>query len=473
MPTKPNILFILTDDQRFDTIRCLGNKEIITPNLDRLVENGLAFTQAHIPCGTSGAVCMPSRAMLHTGRTLFHLQQEGQQIPENHTTLGETLKASGYNTFGSGKWHNGTDSYTRSFTDGGAIFFGGMWDHWNMPMSDYDKTGAYENKIPFTGNFQFSNALSSVNCDRFSNGKHSSQIISDTGIDFLNSYSSEQPFFLYLSYLAPHDPRTMPPRFMDLYDPETVTLPDNYMDMHPFLYGIENIRDELLAPYPRTPETIKKHITEYYAMISHLDDEIGRVINALECRGMADNTIIVLAGDNGLAVGQHGLMGKQSHYEHSIRVPLVFSGPTIPKGETRSNYAYLLDIFPTLCELTDTQIPASVEGKSLLPIIENPEKSIRETLYFAYNDLIRSVKDSSFKLIEYTGDIRKTQLFNLVEDPLEMDDLYGRETYKDIVNQLRKELFKHRDEWEDQKHPLGKMFWDRYSYGSDKKAYSQ
>ena len=135
MPTQPNILFFFTDDQRFDTIHALGNEQIVTPNLDRLVENGTAFTNAYIMGGSCPAVCMPSRAMLMTGRTLYHLHEQGQGIPEEHVLLGETLQKAGYVTFGTGKWHNGPAAYARSFTDGAEIFFGGMNDHWNVPAS--------------------------------------------------------------------------------------------------------------------------------------------------------------------------------------------------------------------------------------------------------------------------------------------------------------------------------------------------
>jgi arylsulfatase A-like enzyme len=462
MPDKPNILFLLTDDQRFDTIHALGNKEIITPNMDRLVANGTAFTHAHIPSGTSGAVCMPSRAMLHTGRTLFHIQDMGQQIPENHTTLGEAFRSAGYRTFGTGKWHNGPASYARSFSDGKAIFFGGMWDHWNVPLCHFDPTGKYENQIPFTQNFMQSNHPMKVHADYFSTGQHSSEIFSEAAINFIDNYESDEPFLMYVSYLAPHDPRTMPQRFNEMYDPDQISLPANFMEEHPFNYGAKQIRDETLAPYPRTQAEVKRHLAEYYAMISHLDYEIGRVIEALEQSGKAENTIIILTGDNGLALGQHGLMGKQNHYEHSIRVPLIFSGPNIPKGLQIDHYAYLLDIFPSLCELACMEAPASVEGKSLLPMMNNPELQLRETLYFAYSDLIRSVKDDRYKLIEYTGHVRETQLFDLEDDPFEINNLYGRNEYEATVHHLRLELIKHRDAWDDQLHPLGRTFWERY-----------
>lgn len=457
---KPNILFILTDDQRFDTIHALGNPEIQTPNLDRLVANGTAFTHAHIPCGTSGAVCMPSRAMIHSGRTLFHLQKEGQSIPPEHTMLGEHLQTAGYRTFGTGKWHNGTASFARSFQDGGAIFFGGMWDHWNVPICDYDPTGTYANEINIIQNPQAGNKIMRVHCDRYMPGRHSTELISDEAIRFLEGNSSNQPFFLYAAFMAPHDPRSMPERFKAMYDPDKIRLPENVMAEHPFTYGVRDIRDEVLAPYPRDPAEIRRHIAEYYAMITHLDDEIGRILKALERTGKMDETIVVLAGDNGLALGQHGLMGKQNCYEHSVRVPLIFSGFGIPRGCRCDQYAYLLDIFPTLCDLIDVPCPASVEGRSLLPVMQK-RQAIRKTLYFAYTDLIRAVKDDRYKLIEYTGQIRMTQLFDLLHDPQEQKDLAENAEYTATITRLRQEMSGFSKQWDDRQHPMGKAFWDR------------
>jgi len=460
---KPNVLFLFTDDQRFDTIHALGNDEIITPNLDKLVENGTVFTHAHIPCGTSAAVCMPSRAMLHTGRTLFHIEREGQEIPKEHVTMGEAFQKAGYRTFGTGKWHNGTESYARSFTDGANIFFGGMWDHWNVPVCDYDPTGEYDNVIDYTMDFMHNNKTTKIHCDRFSTGKHSVELIAEGAIDFIREYDRDAPFFMYVSFLAPHDPRTMPESFRKLYDPEKISLPKNYMDMHPFQYGIENIRDEVLAPYPRTPEIIKQHIAEYYAMISHLDYEIGRILKALEDKGLLENTIIVFSGDNGLAVGQHGLMGKQNLYDHSIRVPLIFAGPGIPKNEKRSTFTYLLDIFPTLCDLAGIEIPSTVEGISLKNAIHKKDIEHRESLYFAYADKIRGVRDRQYKLIEYrTEELKKTQLFDTINDPAELCNLHRKAEYKQIEDKLREELIKYREQWDDKKHPMGKKFWDNF-----------
>jgi arylsulfatase A-like enzyme len=461
---KPNIIFFFTDDQRFDTINALGNKDIITPNMDWLVNNGTAFTHAHIPGGTVAAVCMPSRAMLHTGRTLFHIEGEGQNISENYETIGETFRKNGYTTFGTGKWHNGVDSYARSFSCGGEIFFGGMEDHWNVPACCFDPFGKYNTYARKTSNYYYSNQSYVYNCDHVAPGKHSSELFCDAAANFLDIHDTNDPFFMYVSFMAPHDPRTMPQYFMDMYKPEDIVLPPNYMEKHPFVYGIENIRDELLALYPRTEAEIRKHVAEYYAMITHLDHEMGRVIQKVKEKGLLENTIFVLAGDNGLAIGQHGLMGKQSLYEHSIRVPLVFCGSGIPKGQTLDTYVYLMDIFPTMCDLISVDIPETVEGKSLCSVMNGDKEPVREYLYLAYADSIRGIKERRYKLIEYASEnIRKTQLFDLQEDPWEMKDLSPKEEFKETMDRIRCQLLEMRDRWDDNGHPMGEKYWSRYS----------
>ncbi len=462
---KKNILFILTDDQRYDTIGACGHPDLKTPNLDRLVREGTCFSHAHIPGGTSGAVCMPSRAMLNSGRTLFHLEGEGQNIPAGHTCMCEAFRKAGYETFGTGKWHNGTPAYARSFSCGDNAFFGGMWDHWNVPTCYFDPTGEYDNVINFVANFSLNNKPWQIHCDKFNPGKHSSELLSDTAIQYLETRGQEphdDPFFLYLAYLAPHDPRTMPEEFKKMYDPEKITLPDNFMPEHPFRFGVETIRDEALAAQPRDEMEVRRHLAEYYGMISHLDHEIGRVLDKLEEIGELDNTIIVFTGDNGLAVGCHGLMGKQNLYDHSVRVPLILRGPGIPAGEQRDQYVYLLDIFPTLCDLTGLEIPESVEGKSFAPVIADPNAVTRKDLYFAYNDILRAVKDARYKLIEYRNTATCTQLFDLVNDPSELHNLADLPEYADTVKHLRTQMMQYRDSWESSGHPYSKKFWDNF-----------
>lgn len=461
MKKKNNVLFVITDDQRFDTISALGNGEIITPNLDRLVKKGVSFTRAHIAGGTCGAVCMPSRAMALTGRNPFHLEELGGNIPAEHKTVPEVFKNNGYETIGLGKWHNGCPGYARSFTQGEKIFFGGMWDHWNVPTCRYDPTGKYDNVINFVVDFYSDNHHHQQHCDEFDPGRHSSTLLTDSAIELLKKNAGkEKPFFMYLAYLAPHDPRTMPDEFREMYDAEKITLPPNFQEIIDTNYPLMVHRDEHLAAYPRQKDEIKRHIAEYYAMITHLDHEIGRLLDALDESGEAENTIIVFTGDNGLAVGQHGWLGKEDIYEHGVRVPLIMAGPGIAQNERNDAYVYLYDIFPTLCEKLGIEIPSSVDGKSFASLLDGCHgDSFRDELYLIFDKFVRGVKDDRYKLIEYrNGDKhedRWTFLYDIRNDPWEKENLAVCPEYKEKIKEMRDKMIKHSTEWEEQKHPWG------------------
>jgi len=424
---RPNVLVLFTDDQRFDTIAALGNDAISTPNMDRLAARGLAFTRAHIMGGTSGAVCMPSRAMLLTGRGLFHLQDRGAVIPAEHTMLPETFRSAGYRTCGIGKWHNGKAAYARCFTHGGRVFFGGMSDHEAVPVFDFDPSGEYPEEKKYVA-------------DGFS-----SEIFADDAVAFLEGPGREAPFLLYVAFTAPHDPRTAPAEFARLYDPDRIELPANFLPEHPFPNGEMHVRDENLAPHPRPPEDIREHIADYYAMITHLDSQIGRILDALEATGRAGDTFVVFAGDNGLALGRHGLMGKQNLYEHSVRVPLLLSGPDVPVGERTDTLCYLNDLYRTICDLAGLRAPASVEGVSLAPVVRRPGRRVRDSLLLAYRGLQRGVRTADdWKMIRYmVGGQETVQLFDLSTDPGETVNLAGLARYSGQEEALTDLLRRH------------------------------
>ncbi len=461
---KPNIVFILTDDQRFDTIGALGNAEIHTPVLDSLVSQGTVFTHAHIPGGSVGAVCMPSRAMIHSGRTLFHIENAGRSVPEEHVLLGETLRREGYQTWGSGKWHNGREAFARSFTGGDEVFFGGMADHWNVPAYHYDPSGKYNSKLPYVADPFRSNEVEYREADHINSGVHSTDSITEAGVSFIRNAPEDAPWFTYLSYLAPHDPRTMPERFLKMYNPDEISLPANYQGGHSFDNGALHIRDEELAPFPRTEEIVRRHIAEYYAMISHIDYSIGRVIEAVKEKGEFENTIFIVTGDNGLALGCHGLLGKQSLYDHSVRIPMIFTGPGIESGVRNDSFVYLLDVYPTICDMIRAPIPPSVEGISFLPLLQGEKKPVREHVFGAYAQYQRSIKRGSFKLIEYSvSGNRNTQLFDLESDPEETVNLASDPAYKEILVELRRLLVREAKDWDDRESTWGREFWESVS----------
>ena len=418
MKKRPNVLFLFTDDQRFDTIRALGNDEIHTPNMDRLLEHGTTFTHCHIMGGTGGAICIASRAMLLTGRTLFRAPNNIGDYP----TWPEVLRKAGYATFGTGKWHNGPASYARGFTHGASIFFGGMSNHLKVPIHDFDPDGKYPKDKGYTGK------------------GFSSEMFADAAVSFLHEHKGEEPFFAYVSYTAPHDPRMPPKKWADRYNPKKISLPKNFMPEHPFDNGDLRLRDERLAPWPRTPEIIRRHIAAYYGMISHTDATIGRILKALEETGRAENTIILFGGDNGLAVGRHGLMGKQNMYEHSLRVPLIICAPGVGKPGSRcASLVYLHDIFVTVCELAGLPIPDTVESKSLVPLLRNPSAKVYDDVYAAYRDLHRAVRTDRRKLIWYPK-IPKFQLFDVQADPWELKNLADDPKHAPVLADMKQRL---------------------------------
>ncbi|CAN0595513.1 unnamed protein product, partial [Ectocarpus sp. 12 AP-2014] len=237
---KPNIIFLLADDQRSTTIRALGNDEIITPNLDQLVNEGTTFNNAYIMGAMNGAVCAPSRAMLMTGRTLFNIDPTGNTIDSQHITMPKAFEKSGYYTYHIGKWHNGQSAFLNSFSDGSKIFFGGMHGQYQVPTYEFEEDADYSQKKLNTPS-----------------DKHSSELYADAGVEFLQNYDSDKPFFMYMAFQAPHDPREMPKEYLDMYDIDKIELPSNFMQQHPFDNGEIDIRDEWLAGYQRTKEEIK------------------------------------------------------------------------------------------------------------------------------------------------------------------------------------------------------------------------
>ena len=465
---RPNVIFILTDDQRYGTIHALGNEQIQTPRIDELVARGTSFLGAHIPGGTASAVCMPSRAMINSGKTLFRFADNGKDLPADTVTMGQALREGGYHTHGIGKWHNGTDSYARSFCSGDDIFFGGMWDHWNVPVCRYRPDGNYDHEIPFVPNFSANGTPVYVLADEIHAGVHSTDLFSGDAVRFIENYEEEEPFMIYLSYLAPHDPRTMPEKFRNMYRAEDIELPPNFREMPAFSFGWTGGRDETVAGYPRRPDEVRQHIADYYAMISHIDENVGFVMDALERKGLTENTIIVFCGDNGLAIGQHGLMGKQNVYEHSTCLPLIMAGPGIPQGQTREQYVYLLDIYPTLCDLCGVQIPTGVEGISFAPMLNDPDYVTRPDIYYAFQARIRGVADGRYKLIEYrTENLKLTELFDLKADPWERCNLFDCEGYEGITAHLRARMQDYRREWDEEEHLFGRQYWEQWQRYED------
>ena len=405
-PNRPNILFVFTDDQRWDTIHALGNPEIQTPNLDRLVERGFRFNNAYCMGSMVGAVCLPSRTMLATGLSLWHIPEgRAKEAPQGVPVLPEVLRAAGYVTFHHGKAGNA------------CTFANAAFD---------------------------TNLESRTHGDPLDAKKHT-----DPAIEFIQRHDGKRPFFIYLAPPVPHDPRVAPPEYMEMYDPAKLTLSKNFMPRHPFDNGDLLIRDEMLAPFPRTPEVMRRHLADYYAISTYIDVQVGRLLRMIEEQGMADETVVIFSSDQGLAVGgRHGLMGKQNLYEH-VKPPLVFAGPGIPPGQSDA-LVYLFDLFPTICGLAGAETPGKVEGKSLLPIIRGEKDKVRDYLLGAYKATQRMVRDERWKLIKYhVGGEKHRQLFDLQADPDEVHNLAEDPVYAAQLARFEKLLDKTRAEFDD------------------------
>jgi arylsulfatase A-like enzyme len=373
----PNIVFIFADDQRADTIAALGNPVIKTPNLDRLVKRGVAFTRAYMQGGNQGATCVPSRAMLLSGRSLAQIDEKLLK----HQTWPHAFGAAGYATFAAGKWHNGPPSIPKSFQQAKALFVGGMANPLKAPTSDMLPTGKLTpSKI---------------------SPKHLCEEATDETLAFLKSQDGKQPFFSYLAFDGPHDPHIVPEGFPIDYAPASIPLPPNFLPQHPFDNGQMVIRDEQLMKWPRPEADVKTMLAEYYRYISFLDVQVGRVLDAVDASPYAANTIIVYAADSGVARGSHGLIGKQNLYEHSMRVPLIVAGPGIAADKRSEAMCYLFDVLPTLGKLCGVTTPPGSNGREFAAVLKDPSQSARPFLMFGYRSIQKALSDGRWKLIRY------------------------------------------------------------------------
>jgi choline-sulfatase len=269
-------------------------------------------------------------------------------------------------------------------------------------------------------------------------GTHWSEVVANHSADFLQQAGRrDEPFFMYLAFNAPHDPRQSPAEYVDRYPLDAVGVPKNFQPIYPYAEEIgcgKRLRDERLGPFPRTHHAVKVHRQEYYAIITHMDTMVGRILDSLKASGKADNTWIFFTADHGLAVGQHGLFGKQNMYDHSVRVPFFVVGPGVEAGKRIDEPIYLQDVMPTSLELAGIEKPDHVEFHSLLPLLKGG-KSPYDEIYGCYLEKQRSIRTDQYKLIAYPG-AKTLRLYDIRKDPLEMNDLAGDASRKPVVNEL-------------------------------------
>lgn len=446
-PGVPNVVLIFMDDMTHWALGAVGG-QIETPNLDRLASRGTTFTHAVNQGSWTGAVCVASRAMLLTGQSVFHARDAIDAVSSQRPpSLGEVLGSAGYETLFTGKWHNAEHTLRRSYQRVGP-YDGAMLFPDRLP------DGSDDIGRPAEGNtWDPSDAAAGGHWMRVDDAVvHSSERWANAGIEFLNGVDrangGDRPFFLHIAFHAPHDPRQAPRRWVDRYPPSQIDVPPNFLPAHPFDQGDRHVRDELLAPFPRTRAAIQLHRSEYSAIVSHADEQVGRVLDELDRLGMSDDTIVVFSGDHGLALGEHGLMGKQCLYDHSIRVPLIFAGPGIPSGKLNNQLVYQASIFATLSELLGLKLPAGIDFASLVPAFSGVDPATGGGVFGAYRDLQRLIRTPDWALIAYRH-ARRMQLFDMRHDPWQMHDLSADPAHSETVQRLLADLSKLQDRYAD------------------------
>lgn len=414
---RPNILFILVDDQSpFDLKAYNPKSPLDSPNLDRLAAEGMVFEGAYHMGSFSGAVCTPSRHMIMSGRTVWHLPIAPwgkKTCPPNleQNTIPAVFNRAGYATMRTCKQGNSYEAANRLFT----------------VRHDASKRGGD---------------------DQSGSTWHGDRVM-----DYLNTRETSKdtkPFLIYYGFSHPHDTRDGRPELLAKYgatnhsDPNSLPslhskqppLPPNYLAAHPFDTTHSDVRDEKQVSgvwNKRDEASIRNELGREMACSENIDIQIGRVLQKLEQTGELDNTYIIYTADHGISIGRHGLMGKQNLYQHTWRVPFIVKGPGIKPGSRVEGNIYLLDVLTSLCDLAGITPPESNEGLSFKPVLLGQKPTVRDTLYGAYSGGskpgMRTIKNGDWKLIQYEAldrSVMETQLFDLSKNPDELLPEHGQ-----------------------------------------------
>jgi len=428
---RPNVVLLLADDMRPDALGFLGHAVVKTPHLDALAREGMVFTRAI----TGYPICVVSRAEILTGVPAFRtgVQYRGNRLDPALALWPETMRRAGWHTWFTGKWHNDGHPKQRGFEETRALYTGGGAGAQSPRL---DPRGR---EITGYVGWTFKTDDGHVELEKGAGltpgiDRH----FGDAAVEFIRR-RTDKPFFLHVSFTAPHDPRLSPPGYEERYEPTKIPLPKNFLAEHPFEHGNLKGRDEKLLPWPRTVGNVRAELSVYYALISHLDAQVGRIVAALRESGQLERTLIIFTSDHGLALGSHGLTGKQNMYEHTIGVPLVFRGPGVPRGQRSAAQCYLRDLYPTVCELAGVRVPETVQAKGLAPVLAGTTKEIHAHVIGCFTDTQRMIRTDAWKLIHYPQ-AKRTQLFDLVNDPDELSDVSGVEAFAGIAKNLREKL---------------------------------
>lgn len=455
---RPNIIWICTEHQRFDTINKLNNPHINTPNLNKLIEEGVVFNRAY----SQSTVSTPSRSSFLTGRypVATRCRQNGQNIPEDEILITRELKDIGYTCGLFGKLHisaaaSGTE---RRIDDGYDVF---KWSHGTTAKHGGDWIDFLaENGKTFDEVYKESNVLLSREVSDYK--LHQTTWCFDQAIDFIEN--SDGPFCASINPFAAHDPFDYLPEFYNHYDPEK--LPDpcyqpEELDRNPYPHRYRHEQkykyydDFKSQSYDNhTAKQRREMKAAYYATIEHIDFEVGKLMKYLEKTNQRENTLILFHADHGELLGDHGLYRKGSFfYEPSVRIPFIASMPSLfPKDKQIDDLVELVDIVPTIYEILGEEIPKRIQGKSLMPLIRGDKQyKHRDGVYSEYYNANPKFprhtgiyatmwREEDYKLIVHHGS-ELGELYNLANDPNEMTNLWNDSYYSDKKNELIKKCF--------------------------------
>ncbi len=401
---RPNILFILTDDQHFRALGSARDAQLRTPYMDLLAREGAHLTHCYVSTPVSSA----SRASLFTGQYGFQngVAHSGDPIHEGAPQLAHLLYDRGYQTSFVGKWDNDGRPTTHGFNHMRHVLLPGTQEGRLSVIQDGD---APPREIT----------------------RHPSELFTDGALELIRK-PMEEPFVLFLAYTAPQGPRAQLPAYDAMYPPDTIPLPPNYLP-------VMSARRDGAEPTALAPEVIMAETAHYYARISHLDAQLGRIVEFLKVHGQLDHTLIFLSSDNGLSLGAHGFVGKQSMYEECLRVPLIIRGPDIRSGVRCDALVNLMDLMPTMCDVGGALIPAGVQGRTLTPLLTGKREEHHTAVFGHYRDFFRMVRTRRYKLIRHIKTGRE-ELFDLESDPYEMSNLAASPPHQNALKGLRELL---------------------------------
>jgi len=424
---RPNMVFFLTDDQRWDGMSCAGNPVLETPNMDRIAAEGIRFENAFV----TTSLCGPSRASFLTGKYahIHGVRLNGQSLPAEQTTFPELLKASGYETAFIGKWHN----------------------------RDQGKGRGFDYTFGFKGQGRYRNPVISENFgpEKEYEG-HITDILADHAIKFLKKEHS-RPFCLLLWFKAPHRSWIPAERFKNLFEGMRMPEPPTFHDSYEGKPEAVRNADMKVGDFEDVPD-LDTFLKNYYRTLAGVDENIGRILEALDDLGLAEDTVVVHSGDNGFFLGEHHFFDKRLMYEESIRVPLLVRYPRIIRaGTVCREMALNVDVAPTLLELAGVPVPTDMQGKSLKPFLQGRDIPWRKDFLYEYYEYPavhmvrkhRGVRTKRWKYIHYFEEPQEFELYDIQNDPGEMDNLFTNPAYRDVVTQLRERMVELRRELDD------------------------